>query len=124
MKLQEKAATGKLNGLLPKDFSNLKNYLATLESRQEIMECLDRYSGSFAGWLKIINENVLPEIERKQRLGIPCPEAAEMLENISFFFAKMSYASHELADWNSELAGAKENLSNILRQKQETKRRE
>jgi predicted O-linked N-acetylglucosamine transferase (SPINDLY family) len=82
---------------------NAEAYQEVLSDRKEVLDYLTDYAYFFPDWIKIINNGIFPEIERKQQLKIPYENETESLKNIVFFFSKIAYFNHVVSDWNLEL---------------------
>ena len=103
----------------PEELRNIKDFLKDQTDREEIIACLDKYSCSLVDWYVIIYEAITETMAKKRRKNVPCEKEREMLEGLSYMFAKISGLSGILSDWHNELTFSKENLEKMIEQGQE-----
>ncbi|MDR2564282.1 MAG: hypothetical protein LBC98_10145 [Prevotellaceae bacterium] len=98
------------------EIRKIKDFLKDQTDREEIIACLDKYSCSLVDWYVIIYEAITEIIAKKRRKNVPCEKEREMLEGLSYMFAKIAGLSSILSDWHNELTFSKENLEKMIEQ--------
>ena len=94
----------------------MNDHLNNLNEREDIIACMDEYSGLLADWYIMIDEAVNETIARKRRKNAPCEKELEMLEALSCMFNKIACSGETLSDWRKELAFVKENIRMMIDQ--------
>jgi hypothetical protein len=97
------------------DDGTLERYLDTLNLRKRNIDWLYTNSNSFSQWSTTVTKLALSEIQRKKEEQIPYEEEKEVLENVAFFFNKLSYFKDMLNEWNKELGEDKEEIEELIK---------